>query len=84
MNNTILVFPFLKGLPFPLPFPLLRTCNREFHLEFVCDALSLDELLSRIMLYPTTPRGSGANGFEVSIGGFGGMGIGHVYLRTLR
>ena len=63
------LFPFLKDLPLPFPFPLLRTGKLEFHLELFCDVLSLDELLSRQTLYFGTTRGSAANGLESSIGG---------------
>jgi hypothetical protein len=59
--------PFLKGLD--LPFHLLRTCNLEFHLELLREALSFDELSSRMTLYPTTLHPIGANGFDISIGG---------------
>ncbi len=59
--------PFLEGLY--LPFPLLRTGNREFHLELLRKVLSLDELSSRMTLYPTVSRPIGANGFDISIGG---------------
>jgi hypothetical protein len=66
-SGSWLLLPFLEGLD--LPFPLLRTCNLEFHLELLREALSLDELSSRMTLYSTMLRPIGANGLDISIGG---------------